>query len=414
MLRISFSTAASLLLLTTLASCVDGPMVPGSEATPADVARTIVPPGTVISVTSVDELYEAVNDPDHTGAVVELASGSYSLDPTKPNSGRLELQPGMTLRGVVGDAGAVVLNAAALTVAHYLPSGTTPTTGAVRLGRGVQSLDWLTVTGSLGTAAITTDLTSSVPPTVLISNVVVSNSRRGIDLRNTGSVSAYRVLRATVKDTRVTGSTGAAGQGIRVLNQSQALGAVIVATLERNQLDGNRVGMFVGNSATNYATILLSSTDDQFRNGGVGLGIAAGVGSAMANTVSVNMLRPTFSANVGALPSGFPFNAGVSVEGGTASGTTETASYNTAAVNMISPTFSGNAPVSGPCSPTTPLAYADIRAYGARSTTTAAAGLFNTASVSVVAATPQPVVCKTASDPLSGGPFNIVSVNVAP
>jgi len=43
----------------------------------------------VVKVDTVDELYEAVNDPNSAGDTIKLlASGSpYVLDPTKPNAG---------------------------------------------------------------------------------------------------------------------------------------------------------------------------------------------------------------------------------------------------------------------------------------------------------------------------------------
>jgi hypothetical protein len=69
-----------------------------------------------IPISNVEELYGAVNDPANAGATLVLSPGTYTLSATdgdgsvRPNGGRIELQPDMSLTGVVGDAGAVVLN----------------------------------------------------------------------------------------------------------------------------------------------------------------------------------------------------------------------------------------------------------------------------------------------------------------
>jgi hypothetical protein len=40
----------------------------------------------VIHVSSITELYAAVNDPENAGARIFIAPGTYLLDPTQPNS----------------------------------------------------------------------------------------------------------------------------------------------------------------------------------------------------------------------------------------------------------------------------------------------------------------------------------------
>src|SRR5262245_33805197 len=62
-------------------------------------------PESVIEVSNIEELYTAVNEPTHAGAIVVLASGRYALTTRNPsgqmraNGGRLVLQPDMTLVG---------------------------------------------------------------------------------------------------------------------------------------------------------------------------------------------------------------------------------------------------------------------------------------------------------------------------
>src|SRR5262245_52242389 len=59
----------------------------------------------VISVSNTEKLYQAVNNPANSGAVVVLAPGIYTLTPKDPNGqsrlngGRLVLQTGMALVG---------------------------------------------------------------------------------------------------------------------------------------------------------------------------------------------------------------------------------------------------------------------------------------------------------------------------
>ncbi|MBL8984279.1 MAG: hypothetical protein JNL26_18980 [Gemmatimonadetes bacterium] len=394
------STRAALILACGVAACADSAVSPdGTLAVPVPDAAVL--PGTVIPVPTVDSLYRVVNNAAYAGAVVQLAPGTYALDPTRSNGGRLELQSGMSLQGSVGNRADVVIDASALAAAQYLPNAAgTGTTGAIRLGRGTQRVSWLTVRNAVnGVSAIATDLDAG-PTQLTLSYLNVTGNRRGIDIRSTGSAMAGRVMVVTVSHCVIENNTANAGQGIRMLNSDAATGAVILATFSNNLLRQNRIGLFVGNLATTASTISLSSTSDVFQNNAVGLGTAAGVASSVAstsNTVSLSMTFPSFLSNTSAqLSPGFPFNAGLSVEGGTGSGA-GLASSNTAAVSIIAPTFSGNIGNS-----------VDIRAWGARSTSGIVAGTYNVASVAVVGATP--TVVKVASDPVEAVPTNVVSV----
>jgi hypothetical protein len=58
----------------------------------------------VIHLSSVAELYNAVNDPANAGSRIVMAPGIYFLDPTQPNGGRLEFQQDMDLVGQRGAA----------------------------------------------------------------------------------------------------------------------------------------------------------------------------------------------------------------------------------------------------------------------------------------------------------------------
>src|SRR5258708_24069465 len=65
-----------------------------------------------VRVSTVRQLYQAVNNPAHQGVTVVLETGTYVLDPAADvNLGRLELQPDMGLRGAGGNAADTVIDA---------------------------------------------------------------------------------------------------------------------------------------------------------------------------------------------------------------------------------------------------------------------------------------------------------------
>ncbi len=378
------------------------------------IANSVVS-GVVVTISNIDTLYKYVNDPNFAGATLQLTAGTYSLNPSKPNAGRLEPQNGMSIRGVQNNPTAVIIDASALPGPSFDPNNTgAATTGAIRLGRGTQTLEWLTVRNSAGVAAIETDLTSIYPPNITLSHVDSYGNRRGLDARNAGSAQAGRIMVIAVRDSHLHDNLVNAGAGIRFVNQNGANGAVIVATLERNNLSHNRQGIFAGNNVTVGSTISLVSTDDTLSDGGVGIAIAAGVGMTSSNTVSASLMRPVIQNNMHALPPGFTFNTGISVEGGSTTALTDVANSNTAAMSVISPKFGGNYQNAGTCQVGVVLPAADVRAWGARSTTTNRAGMFNTGSVAIVGATPAPYTCKIASDPAEAVPTNVVNISVSP
>jgi hypothetical protein len=89
--------------------------------------------------------------PPIAGAVVVLAPGTYTLSANgrmgaHPNGGRLELQPDMSLFGVAGDRSAVVIDTSGLSAASLNVSF--GRTGPIRVGRGSNAVEWLTVLGN--------------------------------------------------------------------------------------------------------------------------------------------------------------------------------------------------------------------------------------------------------------------------
>src|SRR5258705_7676451 len=96
-----------------------------------------------IMVADINQLYEAVNNPDNAGSLLVLAPGTYMLNASYLNGGRLELQMNMSLTGQPGHAESVVIDESTLPAASFtIPS---VRTGGIRMGLGTNNLEWLTV-----------------------------------------------------------------------------------------------------------------------------------------------------------------------------------------------------------------------------------------------------------------------------
>jgi hypothetical protein len=322
----------------------------------------------VISVTNVDGLYAAITDASNIGARIELAPGYYVLDPAQPNQGRLELQQDMDLVGQANAPEAVVIEAANLPLGSFIPNASGPTTGAVRLGRGSNSIESMTVQNVVnGVAAIETDLaTTSRLSTIRIANVIAQGNQRGIDLRNRGTGFNNRVLRAFIEDNVLRNNVLGEGQGIRFINTAGVTGASVDATLRRNHAYGNFTGCLAETLSSSGNTILIDSADDFFTDNGVGCSLAAGAGgSAVAND---NVL--TFAADNDDIERNDqslglnPFGGGIVVFGGEVMTLLNGASGNVAHVETRQTRFMHNQDV-------------EVRAFGAFSTAGVQPGTHN-------------------------------------
>jgi hypothetical protein len=270
--------------------------------------------GSVVPVADVEELYAAVNDPANAGATVVLAPGTYvltALDPggaARPVAGRLELQRDMSLLGTIGDRDAVVIDGASLPQSSYVTqvsAGLPPSnTAAIRIGRGTNTIEWLTARGAVrGIGAISTDLIGTGPTRVRVAHVAAIHSNRGIDVRNFGPSAAGRSLDAQLVDNHVFGNTAAVGEAFRIANLQGATGARIVARLRGNRVYGNDTGMIVANNRSSGAAVAVSSAGDRFVANGVGVLLVGGLSSnaivANGNTVTFEAQGSDFSDNEG-------------------------------------------------------------------------------------------------------------------
>ena len=281
-------------------------------------------PSTDISVSSLGELYAAVNNPANAGKRVVVSAGTYALDAAAAggvNGGRLELQNDMSLVGASGHADDVIIDG---THASYTaPRGVT---GAISIGRGTNSVEALTVrNANAGAAGIITDLVAGTSSHVRIAGVVATNSQRGIDIRN---VVAGHAIEADLVDNDLYGNNTGNGQGVRFVNTG-ANGATIHAVLQRNSAHNNFIGCLAANLNSSDATITIESQTDRFEGNGNGCILLGGNSQAAGvptnrNVIDFQAHASRFSDNTGVrgvepFPAGLLAIAGTSIKPNTAS-----------------------------------------------------------------------------------------------
>ncbi len=236
-----------------------------------------------IDVSSVDELYQAVNDPLNAGATLLLQPGLYLLSANepggaaRPKGGRLELQEDMSLAGTGLSNTEVVIDAANLPVSSFQGGGP-PLTGAIRLGKGSNSLEWLTVQNALaGTAGIEVDLVWPGKTSARIANVRSTGNPRGLDIRNFGAVAAGHVIEAEIRDSEFFNNTSGLAEGIRIGNYVGAHGATVIVTMSGTRSYHNEIGLLLANNRVNNSSITLFSSGNRFYENGAGTVLLGGV-----------------------------------------------------------------------------------------------------------------------------------------
>ncbi len=266
--------------------------------------------GRPILVFDVEGLYSAVNDTQNSGRQVALAPGVYYLSVNgpggvpRPNGGRLELQADMSLIGVVDDRTTVVIDAINLPASSY-SAPPIPLTGAVRMGRGSNSIEWLTVRNAVnGNANIGTELVSTGTVYIRVADVASTNSQRGMDLRNFGAAGAGRVIEAEIVDNDFYDNRiGTLGEGLRIVNNNGANGGRISARLAGNRSYNNYLGLIVEDNRSNNANISVVSLNDRFFENGLGAlvggGLSSGTAPANGNTVNFTAYGSSFENNNG-------------------------------------------------------------------------------------------------------------------
>ncbi len=302
-------------------------------------------PQNLVTVTNIDELYSAINRPTIIPTRVILAPGVYMLSATdanqmpRPNGGRIDLKQDMSIQGVEGDRSAVIIDAINLPPESYVPDGL-PNTGAIRVGRGTNAIEWLTLRNAIyGAGGIETDINSGATSFVRIAHIVSTGNARGIDIRNFGAEMTGRTVVAQIVDNDLFDnqiSPGYAGkQGLRVVNVGTPSGVLIVE-MSGNRCHDNAFGLIAENNVTSNAIISITSTGDRFYQNGLGASIGGGWSNSnqMANNnmVSFTADGSSFDNNNGA--NDF-FQGGLHVFGGLTRGDSLVTTGNTVRVSLI-------------------------------------------------------------------------------
>ncbi len=233
-----------------------------------------------VNVTNIEELYAAVNNKQNVGSQIIISAGVYMLsanDPAKvprPNGGRIDLLENMSLQGVVGDREAVVIDAINLPASSYA----TPTiskSGAIRMGRGANSVEWLTIRNAVnGNGGIETEIAWPGTAHIRIAHIISTGNLRGIDLRNLGADEAGRVIEAEIVDNDLHSNQR---MGLRIANTSGADGGMISAALSGNRSYNNSNGLVIEGINTSLGRITVVSLSDRFNDNGFGANVGGGL-----------------------------------------------------------------------------------------------------------------------------------------
>lgn len=359
-------------------------------------------------VSTVDELYSEVNNADNAGAEVILAPGTYVLNAGYPNGGRLELQTDMSLKGQPGQTDAVVIDQSSLPFASFRLSPTV-SVAPIRMGRGTNSLEWLSVKGGSVAAnplaAIESDLVGA-ETSVTISHVYLdcNGSRVGILFRNRMNEHANRVINATLEYSEIVNAASnpnPPGAGLSL--QNRISGSKINLNMKGNYIHGCKIGILQFNSplatSIDNCSVDLTSYNDRIEDNGCGIDLSGGTGSATvyANNNSVNAKmygaiikdngQVLLAPNNGAHPGGMDLSGGWGTN----------ASNNILNVGLWGCSLlNNNAP--------------DIFAFGAYSPTAFIAGTHNRSDLSLYGLSTNATVESAASSPVEPAGTNVVNV----
>jgi hypothetical protein len=366
-----------------------------------------------IEVSDLNELYAAVNDAGNEGALIILLPGTYVLNANYPNGGRIELQKDMALQGQPGHPESVVIDASVLPAASFNPPLNFPAarTGVIRIGKGNNSIEWLTVKGNATSQALSvidTDLIGDSECHIRIEHTIISGGRIGIDIRNVGLASKNRIVEAELANNEVLENLVQQGQGIEIQNANGASAAVIRATLNGNYVHGNKIGLRsfnnnANNTKTDLGGITIQSNADRFEENGIGISLVAALNQAASTSSNNNSLLfegygTSIQNNKGILPPDVadPAPGGMYVAGSLSANSGE-ASNNILKLSLSGCLLSNN---NGP----------DIKAYGYLSIPGILYGTNNSTTVTLNGVSANAIVTAISSVPAEPVGTNVVNV----
>ena len=334
------------------------------------------------------QLQDAVNDAANAGAHIRLARGRYVLDPSRPNGGRLFLQPGMEISGEnsyvdcdhdgVWDSLMACLGSGftpdqfTLADTETLIDGTGITGAAMgnpavmRIGDGnvVSRVTVLAPRRSVVAGSIDINLPSATGRlAAVITDTIVAGGQRGIRGNNgapalSGITSSALIARNIVHDNQPTPG-GTFSFGIQIQNNA-ATGSTWKAVLLNNRVYGNRFGYFIVANGSQMASIEILSLGNIVRDNELGMFIGAGFapGGAPAGDSSSNgSFRFTSTGDriednvtpVGHLVNFMNTGGGVvAFAAGRDSAVAGACSRNTTRLQFLNTTFRGNMRVDNP------------------------------------------------------------------
>lgn len=284
----------------------------------------------VINVNNVEGLYAAVNNPGNAGAIVVMASGTYTLTATdpnnqaRPNGGRLVLQSGMALVGRnkyvdfdrdgiwdprdddhdgIPDTdpvrGLIFAEPATETLIDAVNLSGGP--GAVVVGLD-NRVEKLTVRN---TTMINAGIDLNVVPTISgmsaeIRDCIAEDGRRGIrmimaGMQQIGNSSA--ILERNILRRNTTIFNGAGGFGIQVTIQSISNSSWDVA-LRNNLSYGNLWGLLVAGEGESVSQFHVLSMQNTYRENELGVRIDVGRGGGSGNHTQFTSIDDRILDNV--------------------------------------------------------------------------------------------------------------------
>ena len=257
----------------------------------------------VVLVSTVDQLYEAVNNPANQGAVIELVPGEYVLTPLdqtenpRPNLGSLVLPAGSILRGqneytdIDGDGiwdppdpsnPAIYANPATETIINAVQlTGLTSVMDVISIGLDNQ-VEGLTVRNNTWAGAL---IGVTIKPSTgglrgAVRNCIVEGGQRGIRTTHTKGFSGLHSS-AVFEGNISRHHSGTFGFGFQVQND-QVADATWDVILRNNRSYGNKAGLFIVAVSSSNAEESVLSANNIYERNTIGVALHAGRDAAGA------------------------------------------------------------------------------------------------------------------------------------